>query len=177
MSLLNLPTVESATGETKEIFEEFQAAFGMLPNAIRLWSINPSLLRNLWNSIKALSSTSQENQKLYTFIRYLVADKGECEYCIGFNASLLINIFNIPQDELEVIRKDNSKVPLDTKHKALLLFAMQSIHDAESVNTKDIDAMKKLDISEREMFDIVHAASNMLVVNTLFKTFKLEHDH
>ena len=32
MSLLNIPTLKSATGEVKEIFKEIQSTFGSIPN-------------------------------------------------------------------------------------------------------------------------------------------------
>ena len=177
MSLLNLPTVENATGEIKEIFDEIQAAFGMVPNGVRQWSASPKALRSQWDNIKVRLSKDKENQKLHTIIRYLVSDESNCTYCTGFNAGMLINMFGISQDELVALQNDCSQAPLDKKNKALLVFAMKSIKDADSVNADDILTLNKLGISEQEMFDIVHAASHMLTVNTLFKTFKVAQDY
>ena len=176
MSLLNIPTVENATGEVKEIFDEIQNAFGMVPNGIKLWSANPEALRGQWNHIKQRMSKDQEDQKLHTIIRYLVSGEGGCNYCIGFNGGMLINMYGVTQDELIAMKDKPSAAPLDKKNKALLVFAMKAIKDAESITAGDISLLKSLDITEMEMFDIVHAASHMLVVNTLFKTFKVEQD-
>ena len=46
MSLLNIATIENATGEVKEIYSEIEEAFGMVSNGIHSWSTNPALLRN-----------------------------------------------------------------------------------------------------------------------------------
>ena len=54
---------------------------------------------------------------------------------------------------------------------------MKSIKDADSVDANDIATLSNLGASEQDMFDIVHAASHMLVVNTLFKTFKVQQDY
>lgn len=176
MSLLNTPTVENATGEVKEIFDEIQEAFGMIPNGITLWSASPNALRGQWDSIKVRMSKDQENQKLHTIIRYLVSGESDCTYCVGFNGGMLMNYYGVSQDELIAIKENPSDAPLDEKNKALLLFAMKSIKDADSVTKDDIALLKELGITEMEMFDIVHAASHMLVVNTLFKTFKVQQD-
>jgi len=176
MSLIKLPTVDNATGEVKEIFDEIQAAFGMVPNGIRLWSASPKALRGQWDNIKVRMSKDQEDQKLHTIIRYLVSGESECTYCAGFNGAMLMNHYGVSQDELTSMGKAPSSAPLDKKNKALLVFAMKAIKDADAVSKEDIDLLKQLDITEEEMFDIVHAASHMLVVNTLFKTFKVQQD-
>ena len=176
MSLLNIPTVENATGEVKEIFDEIQGAFGMVPNGVSVWSASPKALIGQWNSIKETMSKDKESQKLHTIIRYLVSEESDCTYCVGFNGGMLLNMYAVTQDELTAMKSDPSTAPLDAKNKALLVFAMKSIKDADSVNSEDIDVLKDLGITETEIFDIVHAASRMLVVNTLFKTFKVEQD-
>ena len=176
MSLLNIPTVENATGEIKEIFDEIQGMFGSVPNGIRLWSASPEALKGQWNHIKQRMSKDKENQKLHTIIRYLVSDESNCKYCVGFNGGMLMNMYGVSQDELTAMKDDPSSAPLDSKNKALLVFAMKAIKDADAVNSEDINALKDLGINETEIFDIVHAASHMLVVDTLFKTFKVEQD-
>lgn len=176
MSLLNLPTVENATGDVKKIFDEIQSIFGMVPNGIRQWSINPRALQAQWNSIKIVLSKDPEDQKLYTMIRYLVSDENSCTYCTGMNAAALINMFEVSQDELVQLQKDPASANLNEKHKAMLLFAIQSVKDADSVTDKDVEKLKFLGATEIEIFDVVHAASNMLVINTLFKTFKVQKD-
>jgi len=176
MSLLNIPTLENATGEVKEIFEEIQAAFGMIPNGISVWSANPALLRLQWDSIKIRLSKDQENQKLHAIIRYLASDENECTYCVGFNGGMLMNYYDVSQEQLIEIQSSPASAPLDEKNKALLIFAMKSIKDSDAVSVKDIQLLKDLGITEEEIFEIVHAASHMTVINTLFKTFKVQQD-
>jgi len=176
MSLLNIPTLENATGEVKDIFEEIQSTFGMVPNGIRQWSASPKSLKMQWDKIKTVMSKDKGEQKLYAIIRYLASGENNCEYCIGFNGSMLINNYGINHAELMAMQSDPSTASLDEKNKALLLFAMKAIKNADSIDSDDISALKQLDISEENMFDIVQAASHMYVVNTIFKTFKVEND-
>jgi len=176
MSLLTIPTMQSAQGEVKEIFDEIEKMFGRVPNGIRQWSVSPNALKKQWESIKLRLSEDVQTQKLHTIVRYLVSGENECEYCIGFNGAMLMNMFGMSLDKLERLRKDPSSAPLDEKNKALLLFALQATKTPDEVNADHISGLKSIGISETQMFDIVHAASHMYVVNTLFRTFKVEQD-
>jgi len=176
MSLLNTPTVENASGEVKAIYTEIENAFGMVPNGIQLWSASPQAMRAQWEHIKANLSKDKDTQKLHAMIRYLVSDENLCQYCTGFNGGMLINMFGLSQEELLALQKDPASANLEERHKALLVFAMKSIKDADGVKAEDINALKELGLSEEEIFEIVHSAAHMGVVNTLFKTFKVAHD-
>ena len=176
MSLLHIPPIEEATGDLKEIFTEIESVMGHVPNGLRLWSISPRALKAQWSGIKSILSRPKEEQKLFTILRYLASDENGCTYCIGLNGGMLINFYGVSQDELTAMQKDPATAPLDEKNKALLLFALKAIKDADSVSANDIELLSKLGISEEEMFNIVLAASHMFVVNTLFKTFKVEQD-
>ena len=176
MSLLHIPAEEEATEDVKKIFAEIESMIGRVPNGLKLWSVSPRALRAQWAGMKSILSRPKEEQKLYAIIRYLASEENGCTYCIGLNGGMLINYYGVTQDELIAMQKDPASAPLDDKNKALLLFAMKAIKDADSVSANDIDTLTRLGISEEEMFNIVLAASHMFVVNTLFKTFKVEQD-
>ena len=176
MSLLNTPSIKNATDEVEDIYNEIESIFGFVPNGIQLWSANPKALKSQWKHIKESLNQDQKKQKLHTIIRYLVSAESNCSYCVGFNGGILINMYNITQEELIAISQNPSTAPLENKNKALLLFAMKSIKDANSITKEEIESLKNFGISEIELFDIVHFASHMLVVNTLFKTFNVQQD-
>jgi len=176
MSLLHIPPVEEASDDVKKIFAEIESTMGRIPNGLKLWSISPRALKAQWAGIKSIMSRPQDEQKLYAMIRYLASDENGCTYCIGLNGSMLINYYGVTQDELIAMQKAPSNAPLDKKNKALLIFAMKAIKNSDSVSANDIELLSKLGISEEEMFNIALAASHMFVVNTLFKTFKVEQD-
>jgi len=176
MSLLHIPAEEEATEDVKKIFAEIESMIGRVPNGLKLWSVSPRALRAQWAGMKSILSRPKAEQKLYAIIRYLASEENGCTYCIGLNGGMLINYYGVTQDELIAMQKDPASAPLEEKNKALLLFAMKAIKDADSVSANDIDTLTRLGISEEEMFNIVLAASHMFVVNTLFKTFKVEQD-
>jgi alkylhydroperoxidase/carboxymuconolactone decarboxylase family protein YurZ len=177
MSLLNEATLKNATGEVKAIFDEVLEKRGTIPNGLRLWSVSPDALKMQWANIKKMFTKSPEEQKLLTIIRYLAANKNDSKYCIGLAGKMLIDNFGFTQKSLLSMLEAPSIAPLDKKHKALLIFAMKSISNADDINQNDIILLKEIGITEMEMFDIVRTASHMFVVNTLFKTFKVVADN
>lgn len=172
MSLLNKVTLENVTEEVKVIFDEILEKRGMVPNDLSLCSISPERFQTQWGNVKNMFDKSPEKQKLLTIIRYLAANKNNSKYDIGLAGKILIQNFDFTQDTLHAMLKKPSSAPLDKKHKALLIFAMKSISDADDINALNIALLKKIGITEMEMFDIVRTANQMYVVNTLFKTFK-----
>ena len=171
MSLLKVATIEEAEGEVKEIFQEIEATFGMLPEGISFWSLNPKALKAQWESIKAVFSKDEDSQKMHTIIRYLVSEKNHCEYCVGLNGAMLMNMFSMSEEELKALGNNLESANLTPKNQALLELAMSAIVEPKAVNNDKLQELRAMGISEEEMFNIVLSASQMLVVNTLFDTF------
>lgn len=176
MSLLNLPTQENATGEVKEIFDQAQEKFGIIFNGLRMWAVSPDKLSAQWKSMNKSMSKEPETVKMYTILRYILARRDECSYCISFNEGMLINMFGLDLDLVKSLNKDPLKSPLDDKHKALMTFALQAVIKPDSIEKKDMDSLKEFGVSEMEIFDVVYVASYTFVVNTLFETFNIEKD-
>ena len=177
MSLLNTINVKKAEGKVKEIYEEIEKSFGMIPNGIQLWSLNPRLLENQWNNIKETMAMDLDKQKLQTIIRFLVAEQDNCEYCIGFNKGMLINMYGFTNDEVNMIKNDPSTASLEEKNVALLIYALKTANDAHNSNKDDISKLEQLGCTHEEIFDCVYSVSYMKVVTTLFEAFKVEIDH
>ncbi len=171
MSLLKIATPSEAQGEVKEIFQEIEAVFGMLPEGISLWSLNPRALKFQWESIKEVFAKDEDTQKMHAIIRYLVSERNRCEYCVSLNGGMLINMFGMQQEELNTLAKDLNSANLTPKNQALLELAMLSIKDPKEVSKERLEKLQDIGISEEEIFNIVLSASQMLVVNTLFDTF------
>ncbi len=174
MSLLHVMEENVATGTVKEVYDEIKSVFGTVPTGLKLWSFNPEALKVHWEDIKKSMANDVETQKFDAIMRYLISEAEACEYCIGFNAGLLINMFGMTQEELLVTLKDPSVAPLNDKHKALLLFALKVVKTSKEVSAEDIEKLKALGISEQEIFNIAYTATHMVMSDTLLNTFKIK---
>ncbi len=177
MSIIRTIKEDEATGLVKQTYEDIKQNWGMIPAAITVLSASPELLSNQWQRYKYFYTQKGLSQKLLTLIRYLISGEAKCEYCIGFNGATLINMFELTQNELEGLVKDPSTAPLCEKEKALLLFVLKSVNNAHSVQKSDIDRLKKLGSSDKEIVDAVTEGVTMLAGTILFDTFKVEVDY
>lgn len=174
MSLLNTVEENVTTGVVNQVYDEIKTMFGGVPAGLKLWSFNPEALKGHWEEIKKSLASDIETQKFDTILRYIISEAQGCEYCVGFNAGMLINMFGMTQDELFSIVKEPSTAPLNDKHKALLLFALKVVGNSKEVNAEDIEKLKRLGITEKEIFDVAYSATHLVMSDTLLNTFKVQ---
>jgi len=177
MSIINTIQENKATGQVKDIYHEIKNTWGVIPAPITIMSSSPELLQNQWERYKYFHNQEALSQKLLTIIRLLVSDEAKCEYCIGFNGAILINMFEMKEDEIKLLIKDPSTSPLDNKEKALLMFVLKSIKSKSETNDSDISELKNLGFNDKDILDAVVAGVTMLAGNILFDTFKIDIDY
>ncbi|BBN59480.1 carboxymuconolactone decarboxylase family protein [Hydrogenovibrio marinus] len=174
MSLLSLVTPEKATGRVAEIYDEINWTFGSVPNGFQLHSISPELFDDNWRNISYFMEHKTLKFPLLAMIRMLVSTDNACEYCINLNEALLINKAGFTQDQIAATKADASNAPLNEKDKAMLLFVLKATKAAKSVNADDVEALRNLDWTDKDIYDAVaHGARNM-AMDVLFDTFKVE---
>ena len=172
--LISYTSVEEAKDDVKAVYTEIKAAFGIVPEPIKGLSLNPAMLRNTWEMYKIMGSNKNFSPKTTTMMRYLVAEANHCEYCVGFNKGMLLNIFKLSEDEINALQQDPSSAKLEDKQKAMLLFMLKSTSHPSEVNQEDIDALKKLGWSETDIMEGVKQATEMVATSLFIDTFKIQ---
>jgi len=172
--LIHYTSVEQAKDDVKAVYAEIKAAFGIVPEPIKGLSLNPAMLRNTWEMYKIMGSNKAFSPKTTTMMRYLVAEANHCEYCVGFNKGMMLNIFKMSEDEINALQKDPSTAKLDEKQKTMLLFMLKSTSHPSDVNQADIDALKKLGWSEKDIMESVKQATEMVATSLFIDTFKIQ---
>jgi alkylhydroperoxidase family enzyme len=177
MSLITTTDPQQAEGGVARIYNEVQEMFGYVPNGLQLDSVDPERMALHWNGILATLNHPTLSQTFFTCLRYLIAEAGRCEYCIGINAGMLINMHGIPLEVVNGMLEDPTLAPLDEKEKALLLFALRMVKDSNSSSSEDIAALKGVGCSEREIYDTVSNASQMVAGDMVLNVFKVQPDN
>jgi len=177
MSLLKNVEVKEANGKVAEIYEEITGMWGGVPNPLKLLSVNPDALENLWSKLKYQMELTSPSQKMLSMVRMLVSQESKCEYCIGANAGALINNYGLSADEVQKLKIDPSSAPLDEKEKVLLLFVLKAVHDSHSTSADDMKELRALGWSNKEILDAVNSGVTMLSTDILINAFKVEIDY
>jgi uncharacterized peroxidase-related enzyme len=176
MPLITTIAPEQAEGTVAAVYAEIQQLFGFVPNAIRLDSINPEHMSRHWNQIKESIQHSSLSQKLFTLIRYRVSEIERCEYCIGLNGGMLIQMHGMTQEQLAAVSADPATAPLADKEKALLQFVVRAVKDSNGISAEDMQGLREAGCTEREIFDSLTHGAQQMAGDIVLNTFKVEAD-
>ena len=174
MSLITLPTIETARGELKDIFDEIESMWGIVPEPIKALGLNPKILRNTWEMYKIMGENKDFSEKLVAMMRMLIAEKNNCEFCVGFNKGMLINMLGVPEGEIIALQKDPTSAKLEAKEKAMLLFMLKSTSTPHDVSKADVDGLKKVGWSETDIMEGVNQATHVVSTALFIDTFKIQ---
>lgn len=177
MSLIRTVDPQQAEGTVASIYNEVREMFGFVPNGLKLDSVNPERMEQHWRAIGTTLRHPSLSQTFFTCVRYLVSEAQRCEYCIGLNAGMLINMHGADPDTVKRMAADPTLAPLDEKEKALLLFALRMTRDSNSSSPEDIEALKNAGCSEREIYDAVSNAAHMVAGDIVLNAFKVQADN
>lgn len=176
MPLINTYTPETAEGKVKEIYGQIQAAFGSVPNAMQIYSSSPALLAKQWESIGYYMQHPTLSFNLLAIMRMLISEKTHCEYCVGFNEAMLINMGGFSHEQVAATRKNPQAAPLSDKDKSMLMFVLKATGDSLSVSPADINALKAQDWSDGEILDGLNHGAYMVAGDIILNAMKVEKD-
>lgn len=174
MSLLQTVSPSEATGGTAEIYAAVKEKLGFVPNSLQLMSVNPMVLKGQVECINYMMNHDTLPQSLLAVIRMLVSADSNCQYCIDFNAAMLINHFEWTTDQVEAARKNPADANLKENEKALLLFVLKAIQMPHAVTAEDISMLRSKGWSELDIFDATLQGARMKSVDILIDAFKVE---
>ena len=178
-SLLPYVSEKDATKEVKKVYDEVKSAFGMLPAPMKQFSVNPALLTNQWDMYKALGQNKNFSNQLTAMMRMTVASDPalDCDYCIGFNEGMLINMFKMDIKEINAVKKDpHLATSLNEKDKKMFIFMVESTTKPKEVNKAQVDELRQLGWSDKDIFDGLKMATNMVAITLMVDTLKIPRD-
>jgi len=177
-SLIPYTAQKDAKGEVKAIYDQVQGAFGMVPAPILQHSVSPANLKALWAQFAAMHNENF-SQQLQAMMRMTVAasDGLDCDYCVGFNEGMLINIFKMDMKEINAVKKDpHVATSLQEKDKKMLIFMVDAVRNPKKVDKAQVDALRKLGWTDKDIFDGVKMSTQMAAMTLLVDTLKIPRD-
>lgn len=151
----------------------FEKRLGFIPDAVRLYSLSPTLLEGFATNIAYFNSGERISPKLMAMIRYLVSSEASCKFCIDLNESFLVNM-GVDLDKVRASRAHPPDAPVEEREKPLLRIALKTVSEPENVSKADIDAAHEAGWTDREIFDVAVQAANNRALNFVLRAFKVE---
>ena len=176
MPIISTVTPSEATGKVADTYRQIEQAFGRIPNAIQLFSSNPELLARKWEDISYYMQHPKLSMPLLATMRMLISEHNHCDYCIDFNAGLLINMLGQTPEQVKATQQDPNQAPLEEKEKAMLLFVLKSVKNPAEITEQEVQALVALGWEQADILDATAHGANHVAIDILFNTFKIEND-
>jgi len=173
MSFLKTVKFEEAEGEIKDSYSLFLKQAGMLPKPMEMFSVSPELFKEKFNMSIYYRNHPTLDFTLLTCIRYAVASKFDSLPCVQFNGNLLRRQ-GLEESDLEKLRSDPTSAPLEEAEKAMLNFVPKALKSPESVTREDIEGLRGMGWTDRDIFDAVNHGVITLVSSVMMRIFKIE---
>jgi len=162
MSRLSVPSFESATGATAEIYGQIKKAIGNVPNTFAaIGAHGPAALKAVLAADAVLASSNLSKRDQET-IKLVISGVAGCDYCVAAH-SLLGKLAGLKPEELKNIR--DGKPTSDVKRDALVRFVRKLAATSGTVSDADFAAIKDAGYSDAQLVDISLAFATTVFTN------------
>lgn len=146
----------SAGARTAKMYAEAEANYGYLPNMVKAFGHRPEVMEN-WSTLLSSIKTNMDLRR-YELVTMAAAKEMKSSYCLLAHGSVLLrDIFTA--DEVRQIVDDPDAATIAETERAIMRFATKVVRDATSIEKSDVDALKRLGLSDAEIFDVVAVAT------------------
>jgi uncharacterized peroxidase-related enzyme len=156
MAYIESISEEDAEGATAQIYATDREVFGDLPNFTRALSLRPEVYA-AWRQLNGAIKAGMDLRR-YELATIAAARRLRSSYCMLAHGSVLAGQFLSP-DELRAVVADHHAAGLDDVDVAVMDLAEKVADDATSVDQNDLDRLRALGLSDRDILDVVLAAA------------------
>jgi uncharacterized peroxidase-related enzyme len=156
MAFIQAVSDDEAQGAASELLESARAGLGHVPNWVRLLANRPDVF-DAWNQLVSAVRDDMDRRR-YELATIAAARRLGSSYCMLAHSSVLMDRF-YDADAVRAIASDHRAAGLDAVDVAVMDLAEKVAADATSVTQEDIDRLRDMGLSERDIFDVVLAAS------------------
>ncbi len=168
------PTLNSEEqAKVDAMFAMAEEHMGFVPDGLKLYSVSPPLLEAFLGNVGYFMAHPSFRQEFLATVRYLVASKSKCTFCIDFNEAILSNL-GADIEAVHAARDNPDMAPLTDKEKALLKHVLATLDDPMHQTKEALDALKQTGWTEREVFEALLVGSNNRSFSTMLKAFNVE---
>ncbi len=150
----------TATGRTKEVLDQVQKKFGMVPNVIRGLANSPAAAQAYLNLGEALS-TGLLPPRVREQIALVVAQSNGCQYCLSAHTAVG-KMLGLQEKEIADSRDARAS---DTKTQAILRFARMLVEERGNVCDMDLRRVRQAGVSDGEIAEIVANVAQSTLTN------------
>jgi uncharacterized peroxidase-related enzyme len=151
MSRISTPALDSATGETAEVYAQIRKAVGSVPNTFAAIGAHaPAALKSILAADGVLAAGTLDKKDLET-VKLLLSSVVGCDYCVAAH-SMLGKMAGLPQDVLRQIREGAPTG--DARRDALIRFVKLLTETSGTIAEDEVAAIKAAGFTDRQLVEI-----------------------
>jgi uncharacterized peroxidase-related enzyme len=156
-----------------QLYDADRDAQGRVPNYTRAFSLHPEL----YEAWRGLNMAVKQNMDLrrYELATLAAARRLRSSYCALAHGSVLASQF-MPEEQLLDVLADHRHAGLDEVDVAVMDLAEKVAGDATLVTQEDVERLRSLGLSDRDIFDVVAAVSVRCFFSTMLDALGVEPD-
>ena len=162
MSRLSVPSFDSATGATAEVYGQIKKAIGSVPNTFAAIAAHgPAALKSVLaaDAVLAAGTLTKRDQEI---IKLVISAAGGCDYCVAAH-NHLARLAGVKPEVLKQIR--DGQPTDDAKRDALVGFVRKLAQSSGTVSDEDFAAIKAAGYSDAQLVDISLAFATTVFTN------------
>lgn len=158
---------ESAEGLTADIYESETERWGFLPDFVRVFSHHPEAYQ-AWRGLIGVVYRDMDRRRC-ELATLATARTLQSTCCAVAHGKMLRDNF-YSTDQVVKIARDHHDSDLDEVDQAIMDFAEKAASQPAAVTLSDVDRLRSLGLSDREIFDVALAVAARAFFATLIES-------
>ena len=152
-----IETIEknTASAEVKEIYDNIEAAFGMVPNLFKTAAHYPPLLKANWEKVEAVMMGGAVPRKAKEAIAVLVSNDNGCDYCVGAHTAMLKMLGVTEEDIGFILNEELEKAGIEGKEAALVRLARAANNNPHAIPGAIFNDLKLEGASSTDIVEVL----------------------
>ena len=159
--------------EVKQMLAAAEGVMGFVPEPLLLMALSPAILAEFTEFLGHYESHPRLNSNLLALMRYLVAAKNDCKYCVSTSEGIMIER-GMDLDALRGAQQDPSTAPVPDNEKALLLLVLKMVLNSDEVEAADLERAYASGWNDRDIYEAANYTVRNFAVDLLLKALKVD---
>ena len=176
MPKINTIEKDVASSEVRTIYDDIEAAFGMVPNLFKTSAHYPPLLKANWEKVKAVMMGGAMSRKAKEAIAVLVSNDNSCDYCVGAHTAML-KMLEVSEEEISfLLNGELEKAGINGKEAALIRLAMAANINPHTIPGSLFDELKLQGATDAEVVEALGVMETFTAFNKFLDALEVAID-